>query len=370
MQRSPLHASHRALGARFTEFAGWEMPVQYEGLLAEHARVRGAVGLFDVSHMGEIEVSGPDALALCQDVATNDAARLAVGTAQYTIWCDATGGTIDDTILYRTGEQRYFFCVNASNAATCAAWINERAARFPGARVIDRTAELGLVAVQGPSAVRVVTAIGAPALGELPKFGCVELVIAGVPILAGRTGYTGEDGFELFAPIEETARIWDALLAAARPLGGGPIGLGARDTLRLEAGMALYGHELSREISPLEASLGWAVKLDKDDFCGRDALRQQKAAGLRRRLVGLRLTGPGIARGEYPVVADGREVGVVTSGTRSPTLGVSIALALIEKQSLDASLAVRIRGRDVPAERVSIPFYRRPGAGGTAPGAS
>ena len=359
MRRSPLHELHRQSRARFTEFAGWEMPVQYRGIVAEHEAVRARAGLFDVSHMGEIEVGGRDALALCQHVTTNDAAKLAVGAAQYTLWCDERGGTIDDTILYRLGAERYLFCVNASNAAICSAWITEQARAFPGARVVDRSDELGLIAVQGPRAAELLARAGGERATRLGRFQCGESSVAGVDVVAARTGYTGEDGFELFAATADLSALWSALLDAGRPLGGEPIGLGARDTLRLEAALPLYGHELSRDISPLEAGLGWAVKLGKGRFIGGEALAEAKARGPARRLIGLRMTDPGIARGEYPVVAGGRQVGVVTSGTKSPTLGIAIALALIARESVDAPLAVQIRGREVRAERVALPFYRR-----------
>ncbi|MFM7141950.1 MAG: glycine cleavage system aminomethyltransferase GcvT, partial [Alphaproteobacteria bacterium] len=293
MRRTALFELHREAGARFVEFGGWEMPVQYRGVLAEHAGVRERAGLFDVSHMGEIEVEGPGALALCQDVATNDAARIEPGRALYSPWCDERGGTIDDTILYRLGPERWMFCVNASNAATCAAWIAERARGRDGVRVRDASDATGLLALQGPAAAAIVERLGAPGLAALPRFGVTEAAVGGVPCIAARTGYTGEDGFELFVEVGKSPVLWREILAAGASLGVEPIGLGARDTLRLEAGLPLYGHELSREISPLEAGLGWAVRLDKGPFCGRDALAAQKAAGLPRRLVGLRLVDAG-----------------------------------------------------------------------------
>jgi aminomethyltransferase len=362
-RRTPLHELHRAAGARFTEFSGWEMPVQYAGIIAEHNAVRSSAGLFDVSHMGEIEVRGPHALALCQLVATNDARRLEVGRAQYTLWCTEDGGTIDDTILYRLGDERYMFCVNAGNAAICRDWIVEQQKRVPGAEVVDRSDELALIALQGPRAVTVVERARGALLPTLPRFGCVETTIAGAPVMAARTGYTGEDGFELFVDTGHAARLWQALLAVASDdLPIAPIGLGARDTLRLEAGLPLYGHELGREISPLEAGLGWAVKLDKGDFIGSEALTEQRRRGLARRLIAIEMREPGIARAEYPVLADGKPAGVVTSGTKSPTLGTAIALALLASESVDAPLSVEIRGRAVAAERVRLPFYRREGA--------
>ncbi len=362
LRRTPLWELHRAAGARFTEFGGWEMPVQYRGILAEHAAVRERAGLFDVSHMGEIEVAGPGALELCQRVATNDAARLAVGQAQYTLWCSESGGTIDDTILYRSGEQRYLFCVNAGNAEICAAWIAEQAAGRAGVAVRDRSAELGLIALQGPLSAEVVRRAGAAELAALARFGCREARVAGVECLVARTGYTGEDGFELFVALDRAAELWRALGEAGSALGVEPIGLGARDTLRLEAALPLYGHELSREISPLEAGLGWAVELDKRELIGSAALTRERAAGPARRLIGLELVDPGIARAGHPVLADDQPVGAVTSGTKAPTLGRSIALALIAREALDARLSVEVRGRRLAAKRVRLPFYRRRGA--------
>jgi aminomethyltransferase len=361
-RRTPLYELHREAGARFTEFSGWEMPVQYSGIIAEHNAVRGAAGMFDVSHMGEIEVRGPGALALCQLVATNDASKLAVGRAQYTLWCTDEGGTIDDTILYRLGEERFLFCVNAGNAETCRDWILAQQPRVAGAEVVDRSAELGLIALQGPSAVTIVERLGASSLASMARFACAETTVAGVPLLAARTGYTGEDGFELFVGVDDAAALWQALAAAGADLGLVPIGLGARDTLRLEAGLPLYGHELGRDISPLEAGLGWAVKLDKGPFIGSARLAAQKQQGLPRRLAGIVLKEPGIARADHPVLASGKRVGTVTSGTKSPTLGTSVALALLASESLDAPLSVEIRGRAIAAERVRLPFYRRAAA--------
>jgi aminomethyltransferase len=359
MKRTCLYDAHRARGARFIEFGGWEMPVQYRGLLQEHAAVREKAGLFDVSHMGEIEIHGAGALAFCQSVATNDAGRLADGRAQYTLLCAEDGGTIDDTILYRLGAERFLFCVNAGNREACAGWLASHAEGQPGVTVTDRSEDLALVALQGPSARAVVSRLAAPALADLKRFSVLETELAGTTVLAARTGYTGEDGFEFFVPVDEASALWGALLAAGEPEGLEPIGLGARDTLRMEAGLPLYGHELSRQISPLEAGVGWAVKESRGGFPGADVLARQRAEGPPRRLVGLRITGRGIARAEYPVFAGDRQVGHVTSGTRSPTLAEPIALALVASESVEDSLTVEVRGRRITAERVDLPFYRR-----------
>ncbi len=342
------------------------MPVQYRGLLAEHEAVRTAAGLFDVSHMGEISVEGEGALALCQRITTNDASRLEVGRAQYTLWCTDDGGTIDDTILYRRGDTRYLFCVNASNAQSCWGWIQEHAIGDDSVRVTNLSAETALLALQGPHAADLVGGGGGDWLAALRRFGCADGTLFGVPLFAARTGYTGEDGFELFCPAESASALWDGLVTAGADVGLEPIGLGARDTLRLEAGLALYGHELGRDISPLEAGLGWAVKLDKGDFVGRAALAAQREAGPPRQLIGLGLVDKGIGRAEYPVHSGSKRVGVVTSGTRSPTLRRAVALALVDREWVDADLSIEIRGRAAAAERVEIPFYRRamPGRNG------
>jgi aminomethyltransferase len=359
MRRTPLFDVHRESGARFTEFGGWEMPVQYAGLLQEHQAVREAAGLFDVSHMGEFEIRGSAATEFCLSVATNDASRLAVGKAQYTLLCTEEGGVIDDTILYRLGKDRFLLCVNAGNREPCADWLGGRAEVFAGVSLVDRSDELGLIALQGPRSVELLARLGAAVLADLPRFAVAELEVAGVGVIAARTGYTGEDGFEFFVAADLTAALWAALLSSGDSLGVQPIGLGARDTLRLEAALPLYGHELGLEISPLEAGLGWAVKEARGGFPGALTLAKQRAEGPARRLIGLRLTERGIGRAGYPVHSDDRPVGFVTSGTKSPTLGEAVALALVAADSLEGDFAVEIRGRKISAERVDLPFYRR-----------
>lgn len=363
-RRTPLYELHRQAGARFTEFSGWEMPVQYTGIIAEHHQVRSSAGLFDVSHMGELEIRGAGALALCQRVATNDASRLAVGQAQYTVWCADDGGTIDDTILYRLGDQRYMFCVNAGNAETCRDWIREQQKHVPGADVVDRCDELGLIALQGPRAADVARRAQGAALPDLARFACAETTVAGIPVIAARTGYTGEDGFELFVAWDDGPPAWEALLAAGAERGLVPCGLGARDTLRLEAGMPLYGNELDRGCTPFEAGLGRVVRMDRPgDFTGRAEL-EAAAAAPRKRLVGLELRDRGIARHGYPVHEPGaaEPCGVVTSGTLSPTLERAIAMAYVPpgRSEVGTMLEVGIRSSRVPAQVVPLPFYRRP----------
>ena len=357
MKRTPLHGALSAAGARFVDFAGWEMPVQIRGIRAEHEAVRRAVGLFDVSHMGEIEIRGSGAAWLCQRVMTNDLARLVPGKALYSPWCDERGGTIDDTILYRPGAGRWIFCVNASNVEVCLDWLNAQAAGRADVEIIDRSAELALIALQGPLAAQVLAPLAA-GVAALPRFGCAEMALGGTSCLVARTGYTGEDGFEIFVDGARAEALWHALLEVGAPHGALPAGLGARDTLRLEAALPLYGHELSRAISPLEAGLDFAVRLDGPDFIGREALRRLRAGGLPRRRIGLVAEGAGIPREGYDVVSGERVVGRVTSGTRTPWLDRAIALALLEANALEAPLAVRIRGRDVAVRRVETPFYR------------
>jgi glycine cleavage system T protein (aminomethyltransferase) len=350
------------------EFGGWDMPVSYAGILEEHRTVREAIGLFDVSHMGEIELRGPRAGAACQRLTTNDVARLVDGQVQYTLLCREDGGVVDDVTLYRQGAERYFFCVNAGNIAKDLAWIEGHA---DGATVDDRSAATALLALQGPRAAAVLARLTAAPLAGLRAFRFVEDRVADVPTLISRTGYTGEDGFELYVQAADAVRLWEALLAAGRPDGLQPIGLGARDTLRLEAALPLYGHELDDATTPLTAGLARFVKLDGDDFIGRATLRREQVEGSRRRLVGLEMLGAGIARQDYPVLAGTTRVGRVTSGTRAPTLGKAIGLAYVEAShaAIGTVLGVEVRGRSVDAALVPTPFYRRERALGRRPGA-
>lgn len=358
LARTPLYDEHRALGAKIVEFGGWEMPVSYRGILEEHKAVRTAAGLFDVSHMGEIEVLGPHATATCQRLTTNDVRKLADGHVQYTLLCREDGGVVDDVTLYRVNEQRYVFCVNASNIAKDLAWIQAHAGE---ATIVDRSEATALIALQGPAARGILQTLSPLPLDRLKSFRFARSEVAGLPVLVSRTGYTGEDGFELFVDAPRAVTLWTALMAAGRDAGLEPIGLGARDTLRLEAALPLYGHELDDATSPLAAGLGRWVKLDGDDFVGRGALLHEQDHGAPRKLVGLAVRGPGIARQGYPVVYEGAQVGVVTSGTHSPTLGSAVALAYVAASlaASGAALAVDIRGRAVPVEVIPTPFYRR-----------
>jgi len=360
---TPLLDRHEALGARIVEFAGWLMPIQYAGILEEHRAVRAAAGLFDLSHMGELVVEGPDAGAALAAALTTDPPALAVGRAHYSMICAPDGGILDDLIVYRLAEDRFMVVANASNAAVVSDALAER---IEGHRAVldDRSLATGLVAVQGPRALDIVGSLTGMDLAGIRYYGIAEGVVAGVPAQVARTGYTGEDGFELFVDVDRVGALWDALLDAGRPHGQVPVGLGARDTLRLEAGMPLYGNELDRATNPYEAGLGRVVKLTKaGDFTGRAALEAVARDGIARRLVGLVLRERGIARHGYPVLdADGR-TGVVTSGTMSPTLGTAIAMAYVAPAHAEPAtmLAVEVRGAPVAAEVVPLPFYRRPG---------
>jgi aminomethyltransferase len=358
-RRTPLFAAHGAAGARFTEFAGWEMPLSYGSVAAEHDAVRERCGCFDVSHMGEVELRGAHALDVLQELTVNDVAKLKVGDAQYTVLCNDDGGVLDDLIILRRGPARYLLIVNAANTASDFAWMASRAGGR--AEVIDRSAEYALVALQGPEAEVALRTLTAIDLTSLRPFTFLEGPVAGIETLVSRTGYTGEDGFELLAPASDGPALWDAVLEAVRRRSGLPAGLGARDTLRLEAGLPLCGTDMDESTTPLEAGLGWVVKLGKGEFIGRQRLAAQAAGDLRRRLVGIQLDEPGIPRHGYPVWRGDGAIGNVTSGMKSDTLGRFIGLAYVATGS-DAPgtpIAVEIRGRRVPAHVVSRPFYRR-----------
>jgi aminomethyltransferase len=365
LQRTALTSRHEALGARMVPFAGWYMPVQYSGILNEHRTVRTAAGLFDLGHMGQVRVSGPDALDYLQQITTNDVSALQPGEAQYSMLPNPTGGVIDDIIVYRLADEPgYFVVINAANHDKDVAWMQEQRSARPtlDVEVTDVSDSLGMVAIQGPNAVDIVMSLTDSPLADIKPFNCMRAKVAGIDVLAARTGYTGEDGFEFYVAQESTPALWDALMEAGEPKGLAPIGLGARDTLRLEARMPLYGNELADDISPLEAGLGWAVKLDKGDFIGRDAIARVKAEGVKRKTVGFRLVErAGSARHGYEVQVDGRTVGIVTSGGRSPSLGDEIGLALVDADvaGVGKPLDIIIRGRPVKAEQVKLPFYRR-----------
>ena len=363
LRRTPLHDLHVAAGAKMVEFGGWHMPLQYRGILAEHRAVRAAVGLFDVSHMGEVAVRRAGAADAVQRLITNDASKLVDGGALYTVLCTPNGGIVDDCIVYRRAADDYLVIVNASNAAKDLAWIHRHVGT--AAEVVDESDETALIAVQGPAAVGLCGRVAGADLAAVKRFHFARVTMAGVPCLAARTGYTGEDGFELACPAEGAAAVWSALLAEGAADGVQPIGLGARDTLRLEARLSLYGNDIDETTTPLEAGLGWVVKLDAGDFIGRDALVRQKAEGVRRTLVGFRIDGRGIARHGYPIVDRALEgdpaIGVVTSGTTGITVGGAIGLGYVpvDRSAPGTEITIDCRGKDVAAHVVKGPFYQR-----------
>jgi aminomethyltransferase len=363
VHQTPLRDRHEGLGAKLIEFGGWMMPVQYSGIIEEHRAVRERAGLFDLSHMGELFVTGHEAgPALAYALVTNPPA-LREGRAHYSMICEADGGVVDDLIVYRLGPESYLVVANASNAQIVSDALTERLAGFR-AVLDDRSLATALCAVQGPRAVEILTPLTDVDLGALKYYAIAEGSVAGIPGLVARTGYTGEDGFEVFVETSRAGELWDALIAAGTERGMLPIGLGARDTLRLEAGMPLYGNELDRDTNPFEAGQGRVVKLDKpEDFVGRVALERVAAEGPAKRLVGLTMQGRGIARHGYPVEAGERRTGVVTSGTQSPTLGRAIAMAYVAPGDAETGtiLDVEIRDQRVAAEVVDLPFYRRGG---------
>lgn len=362
VHHTALDARHRALGARMIPFAGWEMPVQYAGIAQEHQAVRTAAGLFDLSHMGELHVRGAEAGAALDHALVTTPSRLAVGRAHYSMICAPDGSVMDDLIVYRLGEAHWMVVANASNSEVVADSLTARFESFQ-AELDDATMRTSLVAIQGPDAAKILQPHVETDLSQLKYYAGVPSRACGVEAFIARTGYTGEDGFELFVDWNDGGAVWDALLEAGRPHGLAPVGLGARDTLRLEAGMPLYGQELSRETSPFEAGLGRVVKFDKPgDFVGRAALERVKDAP-RKRLVGLRLTGRGIARTGYPIYlpAAPEACGEVTSGTASPTLGEPIAMGYLppDRTEPGTALEVGVRNQRVPAVIVPLPFYRR-----------
>jgi glycine cleavage system T protein (aminomethyltransferase) len=359
---TPLVETHRSLGARLIEFGGWLMPVQYRGIIEEHRAVRERAGLFDLSHMGELFVEGPQAGDALAAALVSDPPSLAVDRAHYSMICAPDGGILDDLIVYRLTPERFLVVANAANAQVVSDELAERLRGF-GAVLDDRSLATALCAVQGPESPAILKPLTGIDLAGLRYYAIAEGSVAGIPALVARTGYTGEDGFEVFVEWGRAAELWGALLEAGEKRGLIPCGLGARDTLRLEAGMPLYGNELDRDTNPFEAGLGRVVKLDKPaDFVGRAALERVARDGPAKRLVGLVVRGRGIARHGHPVFAGDRRTGVVTSGTHSPTLNVPIAMAYVAPGDGEPGtiLEVQIREQRVAAEVVALPFYRRP----------
>lgn len=378
LKRTPLFAAHEKLGARLVEFGGWEMPILYGGIVEEHLAVRESAGLFDISHMGELTVRGPGATGFLNYALTNDLSRLAAGQGQYTLMCNEAGGVVDDLYVFRVKPQEYLLVVNAARIAVDWDCLQERVEHCPakdGFALTNDSTDLGAVAVQGPRVIEFLGEVipGGSIAGtlvasavDLKKNQWAGFVYEGTPIGVARTGYTGEDGFELVGPGETMPPLWDALLRAGTECGLKPAGLGARDTLRLEMGYPLYGHELDETITPLEAGLSYFVALDKGEFVGREVLVAQRSKGVNRRCVALRVNGkvapprPGYA--VYGSGENGRRIGTVTSGTQSPSLGVGIALAYVAADSArsNTEVAIEVRGRRLPAQVVKKPFYRAP----------
>ncbi|OLB96205.1 MAG: hypothetical protein AUI15_14605 [Actinobacteria bacterium 13_2_20CM_2_66_6] len=348
------------------DFGGWEMPQQYSSIRDEHLAVRRVAGLFDVSHMGRFRLAGDSTFQFLQHLVTNDLAPLTHGQAQYNLLCNESGGIVDDLVVYR-GSEGFFVVVNASNRESDLRWFREHAPR--DVEIEDRTFELGLIAFQGPRAQELLPCEG---LEAIPYFGFGQGDVAGIHALISRTGYTGEDGFELFISSERLGEAWDAILRHGGSAGVLPAGLGARDATRLEAALRLWGNDMDETVNPYEAGLGWTVKLDKGDFVGRDALQRVKAEGPRRKLIGLKTVPGDIARHGAAVKAEGKPIGVITSGTHSFFLGYPIALAMVEAASFRVGdkVAVDVRGREAPAEIVKLPFYRGSARSATSPARS
>jgi aminomethyltransferase len=358
-KQTPLYGEHVRLGGRIVDFAGWEMPVQYRGVIEEHRAVRAAAGLFDVSHMGQVLIEGAGATECVQHLTTNDAALLTDGRAQYSILVNERGTVVDDIIVYRISAQRYLIVVNASNREKDVAWC--RAHLTGKATLTDVSDDYALIAFQGPKAAEILAPFSDVDLTSIGTYYFKDGKVAGKKAIIARTGYTGEDGFELFLSPADATPVWQALLEAGKPLGVQPAGLGARDTLRLEMKYSLYGHEITDETNPLEAGLGWVVKLGKDsDFVGKKALLEIKGRGPTRALAGFQMVEPGIPRQGYPIVIDGRAQGIVTSGTMSPSLekAIGIGYVPVAEARIGGKIFVDIRGRAREATVVKTPFYK------------
>jgi glycine cleavage system T protein (aminomethyltransferase) len=361
LKKTPLNATHRSLGARMVEFSGWDMPVEYSGIVDEHMAVRRRAGLFDVSHMGQIEIAGRDALAAVQQITSNDASRLANGQAQYSALTTPQGTFVDDVLTYRLSEEHYMFVVNAGNIAKGSAWIAEHIKGVGDAVAVNTSSRYALIAFQGPAALNVLQTLTAVDLSAIKYYWFTTGEVAGVRGTISRTGYTGEDGFEIFVPPSGAERVWTAILQAGESAGVVPAGLGARDTLRLEAAMRLYGNDIDETTTVLEADLGWIVGWKKAGFIGADLLRKQKQEGVARRIAGFEVLDRAIARHGYDVYIDGEKAGVVTSGTQTPYLKKSIGMAYLpaERTSVGTLFEIDVRGRRVRAEVVPMPFYKR-----------
>jgi aminomethyltransferase len=361
LRKTPLNARHRASNARMVPFAGWDMPVEYSGITNEHLAVRTRAGIFDVSHMGELEIAGKDALAAVQRISSNDASRLAIGQAHYAGLLTPDGTFVDDMLVLRMAPNHFMLVVNASNVAKDYAWVAEQVKTAGEAAVVDTSGRYALIAIQGPAAREVLQPLTGVELEDLKYYWFGHGEVANARATISRTGYTGEDGFEIFVPPNMADKVWQALLQSGRAADVIPCGLGARDTLRLEAAMRLYGNDIDETTSVLEADLGWTIGWKKSGFIGEERLRQQKEQGVERRLVGFEMIDRGIARHGYPVIAGDRRIGVVTSGTQTPFLKKAIGMAYVpvDKTAPGTELTIDIRGRASQARVVPLPFYKR-----------
>lgn len=359
MKQTPLYHHHEQLDARIVDFAGFAMPIQYSGILKEHTAVRETAGLFDVSHMGEFEVRGPDAEKFIQSITVNDVSKLVDGKAQYSMLLNEQAGIIDDIIVYRRKKDDFLIVVNAGNIDNDWHWTF--AHREGDIELKNLSAQFGLIALQGPLAEKILQPLTQTPLSSIKRFHFVEASIAGVPVTIACTGYTGEAGYEIFVASEQAGAIWTTLMTAGEQFGMLPCGLAARDTLRLEMAYPLHGHEITPKITPFEANLDWVVKMDKGNFIGHDALLAQRKSGIHKKLVGLKMIDRGIPREGYPIISGGKPVGYVTSGTMSPSLKLGIALAYVptEQSALGSRFQIDIRGDERVAEVVSTPFYKK-----------
>ena len=361
LKKTPLYARHRALGARMVEFGGWDMPVEYSGIVEEHMAVRTRAGLFDVSHMGQIEIAGPDALKAVQHITSNDASRLAINQAHYSALTTPEGTFVDDVLTYRLADDHFMLVVNASNIMKDFRWITEHIQGIGDAAAVNASSRYALIAIQGPAARDILQSLTGVDLSAIKYYWFATGEIASVRGTVSRTGYTGEDGFEIFVAPASAERIWDALLAAGKSAGLLPAGLGARDTLRLEAAMRLYGNDMDEQSTVLEADLGWIVGWKKGDFIGADVLRRQKAEGTAKKIVGFEMVDRAIGRHGYDVYIDGSKAGVVTSGTQTPYLKKAIGMAYVPSDRTEpgTEIEVDVRGRRAKAVIVPMPFYKR-----------
>jgi aminomethyltransferase len=369
LKRTPLHARHLAAGARMVDFGGWDMPVQYSSITDEHMAVRTRAGLFDVSHMGQIEIAGADALATVQHITSNDASRLAVGHIQYSALTTPAGTFVDDVLVYCWAEAHYLLVVNAGNIGKAAKWISSQAAASGGdVAVVNASSRYSLLALQGPASAAILADVCTIDLNAMKYYRFAAGEVAGARAIVSRTGYTGEDGFEIFLQPAQATRVWDALLLAGASADIRPCGLGARDTLRLESCMRLYGNEMDETVSVLEAGLGWIVGWHKPEFIGHEALRAQREQGVTRRIVAFEMTDRAIARHGHDVLRNGQPCGQVTSGTQTPFLQKAIGMAMVPVDMAvpGQELAIDVRGRRAVARVVPEPFYKRARPGGAA----